>query len=179
MGIATLEVIGKDDHPLPGQTWLLNVDNFTAIISRTPVLIPLPTGSSGNMYTNNRPLLFGLDMGQMSETVNISGVTVDNGPTTEPGVAGTFPGIIQLSEIARCSWANFWPEPFSGTPGHNAKGGVRLVIEPGPGQGSSVMVAYQGTITNFVYARIGGNPRWEWKMTIQVANFPQNMVYSQ
>jgi len=157
----------------------LAAEKITLAMQRSPSVISLPKGSNlTNQFSNNMPSAYVLDLGMMQETVLLSGVFND-----EPYVAGTTPArLAQVQQLVRTHWSTVRPGSIGSSIG--VKGGIRIVIDVGQGQnvaltpnGSSQtdwgqFQYYQGVVSSFSADRDGGNLRWNWRMIMNVVNWP-------
>lgn len=135
----------------------LKVDHIEHSIQRSPSVLPIP---EMNRDSGGQPAAFTLDFGTVVENLTLSGVSVD-------GVVGQAnPSHHQISEIVRTHWRFVEPDS-SGSIG--IKGGVELEIDEGEGHG---VHRYRGVIVLFRSSRDGGQMRWTYSLTIQVAKWP-------
>lgn len=166
----TLQVLNADNSV--GLSYKLPTETITNEITRNPIVFPLPTTRiDDNSIFNNRPIAWSLDFGMMSETIVMTGVLSDNSQI--PG--SDIPGIATLREVVRTHWANLKVvEGSSGAIILRSNGGVRVVVEEGPGQAPGTQ-NYQGLITQFRSTRTGGTLRWDWTMAVTVSVWPVMM----
>lgn len=146
----------------------LLVDHISFSLSRNPIVVSFPTGrQTSGPVPHNRPVAWALDLGMMQEMILLNGVAKDNDEDPE------VPGHHELQEMFRYHWATV----TTGGGGPNGllkmRGGARLIVDHGPGAGGER--SYQGLILNLQSTRAGGQLRWEWKMTFQVAYWPLDM----
>lgn len=176
ISFVTLELLNEDDSVytslgVGGGRMNLYVESIAMNITRTPIVVSLPTGrqnAKGKPIEDNRPVAWALDLGSAQEMISLSGVIGDN--NEDPLV----PNISELQEIVRTHWATVSTSSEGGPSGlMKMSGGARLRINMGPGQGGEK--SFQGIIARFDSSRVGGTLRWEWKMVFQVASWPKGM----
>jgi hypothetical protein len=158
-----LEAMDENDAVLTAM--LLPIERVTHTINRQPVIISLPSTDRGK----GNPTAYALDFGMMNEQLILSGVSADNDTqldTADDGVVER-PTKPFLFDAIR----THWPEVKVTTSGGliTVKGGWRLTMNEGQGQG---IFQYYGLILGIVGERIGGQLRWEWKLTFQECRWP-------
>lgn len=153
------------------QAWDLKIESVDIQINRQVSVIPLPLLTSSSDIFTNRPVAWCLDLGMMSETVILHGVSEDNdGDVTNPQ-ANPVPTITQLAEIVRCVSGNKHTSVSSGSLIFG--NAVTLSLFAGDGQASPIgstpvagsTESFVGVIQSFARHRNGGDTYWSWTLT--------------
>lgn len=161
--------------------WGLAVDSIDETITREIAPFSLPVASNNQDLFLNRPVVWLLDLGMMSEVIVLHGTSADYPSDT------TQPTYTQLKEIVRCASSIKQTSIqsgslFLGNP-------VLLSVQAGPNQdGASksppfsrpptgMSMDYEGGILSFTGHRDGGDTKWIWTLNFAVVNFPTQSFY--
>lgn len=166
--VAIMELLNGEGEVV--EHFQLRVDRVVHTIGRNPVVFSIPGVGAQDATHPGMPQVFALDFGMLTENMILSGVLPDNEPAggspapTVPETDPYFPNHRELAAIARTWWRySFESDSFAMT-NYN-----RLKLEEGPGPGQS---RYGVIIQNLQSTRVGGETKWDYKLTLAVVDFP-------
>lgn len=157
-----LEVLDKGNGALslPDGTssFLLAVEETHIDLNRQPVVFSLPMINAGSK--GGAPVAYALDFGMLSEMITLKGVSAD-------APQDFYHSFTDLQTISRTSWRYVTISTSGGQV--VVKGGVRLTMDMGTGQG---VKEYHCVVLGLTGDRLGGQLRWEWTWKFQVVEWP-------
>lgn len=171
------------DPASPGgfASWNLKVTSIDDATNRQASVFPLPVFSNNQDVFLNRPVVWALDLGMLSETTVLHGIC--NDLESDPSV----PTYTQLREIVRC--ASSYKQSVIQNGSLTFLNPVTIGVFTGNGQagsgkaapfnrpGTSATESRVGVIMSFAGHRDEGQVKWEWTLTHASIDFSQAAFY--